>query len=246
VPVRLTPLEPPAADAIVVGDSRRAFALAQALTVQPRMSHQARGLWGYTGTSESGLDLTVQSTGVGGPSAVAVISDLIGIGTRRIVRLGTCVSTSGRFRPGAAVLVERAIAADGAGRALIAAAEPDRTGNDRATVEPDRELFQSLSGLAEPATVSSHDLVARLEHGPETSAAPAGMAPVRDLQTAATLALAAKQGVKAAALLIVAEDRGSGRLAEPELERLFLDLAPGVLEALGRTPLEGEGGPNGS
>ena len=154
----MTPLEPPAADAILAGDSRRAFALAQALTIQPRMSHQARGLWGYTGTSPGGLDLTVQSTGVGGPSAVAVISDLAGLGVTTVIRLGTCVALDDRLGPGDRVLVERALAADGAGRALAAA----DSGPGPVTTEPAPELFRSLSGLAAPATVSSHDLVARL------------------------------------------------------------------------------------
>lgn len=150
MPVRMTPLEPPAADAIVVGDSRRAFALAQSLTVQPRMSHQARGLWGHTGTSRAGLDLTVQSTGIGGPSAVAVIGDLVAAGVSTVVRLGTCVSLSKELKPGEVLLVERAIAADGAGRALAGQAAGPETVSGPVAVRPDRELFKSLIGLGRP------------------------------------------------------------------------------------------------
>lgn len=236
MPVRLTPLEPPAADAIVVGDSRRAFVLAQELTVQPRMSHQARGLWGYTGTSERGLDLTVQSTGVGGPSAVAVIGDLIEAGVSTLVRLGTCVSIADHPEPGEALLVERAIAADGAGRALAARATGSGSVRDPVTIEPDRALFDSLRGLAEPGTVSSHDLVARLDRRPDQAGAGTSVAgqgaPVRDLQTAATLAIARSLGIRAAALLVVAESGPAGRLGEGEMEDRFLELGPAVLEVL--------------
>ncbi len=48
--------------------------LAQELTVQPKMSNHARGLWGYWGVREDGAELTVQSTGTGGPSAALVLA----------------------------------------------------------------------------------------------------------------------------------------------------------------------------
>ena len=92
MPVKMTPIDSAASDAILVGDPRRAFALAQELTVQPKMSHQARGLWGYTGMTVDGTPLTVQSTGSGGPSAVPVIGDLAAQGTGRMIRLGTCLA----------------------------------------------------------------------------------------------------------------------------------------------------------
>lgn len=266
MPVRMTPLEPPAGDAILVGDSRRAFALAQALMVQPRMSHQARGLWGYTGAGEAGHDLTVQSTGVGGPSAVAVIGDLAEAGVTTVVRLGSCVALDRELKPGTVLLVERAIACDGAGRSLAGTSPagaastgtapvgtvpvgtapvgagprggsgiPDPVGPTPGpvAVKPDRELFESLRGLAGPATVSSHDLVARLDPRPEPATDRDGSTPTaRDLQTAATLALAGRIGLRAAALLIVAETTGSARLPETELEKHFLELGPAVLSVL--------------
>ena len=52
MPVKMNPIEPAAGDAILVGDPRRAFALAQELTGQPKMSHQARGFWGYKGLTD--------------------------------------------------------------------------------------------------------------------------------------------------------------------------------------------------
>lgn len=232
----MTPLEPPAADAIVVGDSRRAFALAQSLTVQPRRSHQARGLWGYTGTSRAGLDLTVQSTGIGGPSAVAVIGDLVAAGVSTVVRLGTCVSLSKELKPGEVLLVERAIAADGAGRALAGQAAGPETVSGPVAVRPDRELFKSLIGLGRPATVSSHDLVARLDPGAAAFDSATERTPVaRDLQTAATLAVTRRLGIRGAALLIAIENGWSDRLTEAELEERFLYLGPAVLRVLERS-----------
>src|SRR3954447_25415347 len=76
MPSRLRPTAPFATDAILVGDPGRALLLAQELLEQPKMSNHARGLWGYSGVTPAGAELTIQSTGTGGPSAGMVLADL--------------------------------------------------------------------------------------------------------------------------------------------------------------------------
>ncbi|MCB0860748.1 MAG: hypothetical protein KDB54_08870 [Solirubrobacterales bacterium] len=224
MPVKMNPIEPAAGDAILVGDPRRAFALAQELTVQPKMSHQSRGLWGYVGITSGGRRLTVQSTGSGGPSAIPVIGDLAAEGVGRMVRLGTCLATDPDLRAGTMILVERAVIADGAGRAL--------SGNDD-FASPDRRLHTALDGLGRDGTVSSHDLVERYE--PEDRHAPeGGPAIARDLQTAATLAMCRRLDIPAAAMLIVAEDRAGERLGEEDLWELFRSAGRALLSRLDR------------
>lgn len=222
MPVEMTPIEVAAGNAILVGDPRRAFALAQELTVQPRMSHQARGLWGYRGTTQGGLDLTVQSTGVGGPSAVPVIGDLIGQGMKLLIRLGTCLALDPDLEAGELVLVEEASARDGASRKLS---------GDRDFAFPDPALLEALDGLGRRGCVSSHDLVARYEP-PEKPGAGPDPAIVRDLQTATTLAMSTRFGLAAAALLIVVEDRSGKRLDEEPLWDLFRKTGLTLLERL--------------
>lgn len=223
MPVRMNPIEPAAGDAILVGDPRRAFTLAQELTAQPRMSHQARGLWGYTGNTVSGQALTVQSTGVGGPSAVPVIGDLADQGVKRMIRLGTCLAIDPELEAGMVLVIERALINDGAARAL----------SGRETfARPDQDLFQSLAGLGRSATISSHDLVSR--HEPEGSRPDPGPAIARDLQTAATFAMCRQAAIPAAALLIVAEDRSGRRLDEENLWELFRSAGKAVTARLDR------------
>src|SRR5690349_23406935 len=41
-----------------------------------KMFNHNRGLWGYTGTAPDGLPVTIQATGMGGPSAAIVLSEL--------------------------------------------------------------------------------------------------------------------------------------------------------------------------
>ena len=69
MPARLRPTAPIAADAVLVGDPGRALTLAQALLKEPKMSNHARGLWGYSGLTRAGHELSIQATGMGGPSA---------------------------------------------------------------------------------------------------------------------------------------------------------------------------------
>ncbi len=55
---------------------------------KPLMSNHNRGLWGYTGETPEGRPLTVQSTGMGGPSAAIVLHELAELGVRRAIRVG--------------------------------------------------------------------------------------------------------------------------------------------------------------
>src|SRR5919112_989792 len=89
-PVILKAHEPVAERVLLPGDPGRALRLAQLLIDGPRMLNHHRGLWGYTGPAADGELLTVQSTGLGGPSAAIVVEELIGLGARRFVRVGTC------------------------------------------------------------------------------------------------------------------------------------------------------------
>lgn len=204
----------------MTGDPRRAFALAGGLTEQPKMSHQARGLWGYTGTTAGGLSLTVQSTGVGAPSALAVLGDLAGLGVKRIVRLGTCIAPVDVHPQGQALLIDQAVALDGTS-AGISGGSP--------SLAPDPLLLELLTGVAPLASVSSHDQVAR--HDPK-GALPDPEATVRDLQTAITFAAGRHFEMKTAAVLVVAGDGENHNLPESELNELVLEVGRKVVNRL--------------
>src|SRR5260370_4562043 len=90
MPIHLHPTAPLADRVLLPGDPGRALALAQTLLAGPRMFNHNRGLWGYTGIAADGGALTVQSTGMGGPSAAIVITELAEVGARRLLRCRTC------------------------------------------------------------------------------------------------------------------------------------------------------------
>jgi uridine phosphorylase len=205
MPSRLRPTTSVAADAILVGDPGRALLLAQELLEQPKMSNHARGLWGYSGQTPAGLELTIQSTGMGGPSAALVLGELAELGVRRAVRVGTCTGFAGGPGLGEILVVEAATAVGGSAAALGAGAGE--------SLAPDPRLTSLLAETPErfrPATVASLDA-----HPLEQ---PPGEAVAADMQTAPLLARARALGVDVAALLIVTETAGGGHLEGEGLE----------------------------
>lgn len=198
MPARLRPTAPIAADAILVGDPGRALMLAQELLRQPKMSNHARGLWGYTGETAAGAELTIQSTGMGGPSAGVVLRDLAELGVRRAVRIGTC-SSLGHFGLGDLVVVAKAVASPPRGEALP---DPGLTA----------ALERSLGEGARRGTAISLDALHRHE-----AVAPSLGGDVADMQTAALLTAGAELGMKLAAALVVTDAAGTEPLGEEEL-----------------------------
>src|SRR5215211_3632666 len=130
--VHLEPSAHLAERVLLPGDPRRALLVAQSLLDRPTMFNHSRGLWGYTGAAPDGEPLTVQSTGMGGPSAAIVCEELISLGARRLVRIGTCGALVEELAHGDLIAAKTVLPADGASRALGAdgafAADPELTG----------------------------------------------------------------------------------------------------------------------
>ena len=109
-PSTSTPRPPLAPRALLPGDPGRALLLAQLLTSEPKMFNHNRGLWGYTGIAADGEPLTIQSTGMGGPSAAIVLEELCDLGLRRAIRVGTCGALDGDLALGDLVVADAALA----------------------------------------------------------------------------------------------------------------------------------------
>ena len=79
-----------AANVLCPGDPVRAQYIAETF-FDPgfRQVNAERGMLGFTGTFE-GQPLSVQSTGMGAPSAGIVFEELIMLGVTRLIRVGTC------------------------------------------------------------------------------------------------------------------------------------------------------------
>ena len=222
-PVHVHPTAPLADRALLPGDPGRALALAQALfETTARMFNHNRGLWGYTGTALDGAPLTVQSTGIGGPSAAVVLEELCDLGLRRAVRIGTCRALDGGAAPGEIVAVRAALGADGTSRALGA----------REPLTGDGELTAALAASADRAgTVVSSDLFYDTRVRERAEWTNVGALAV-DLETAAVLAVAQRRGIRAGALLAVVA-HGDERLDADAIAAAGVRLGRIALGALG-------------
>jgi uridine phosphorylase len=206
MPARLRPTAPIAADAVLVGDPGRALMLAQVLLREPKMSNHARGLWGYSGTTPAGRELSIQATGMGGPSAALVLADLAELGVRRAVRVGTCVAIEPKPVPGDLLTVFEAHAWGGGGAGAVVLPDPALTA----------ALRQELGGTTRPAIVASLDaLHGSGRTGPISYAERVDAA---DMQTAALFSGAEELGLAIAAVLIVAESAAGDQADDDGLE----------------------------
>ena len=200
---------------LLPGDPGRALRLAQQLLDTPKMLNHHRGLWGYTGVAADGAPLTVQSTGLGGPSTAIVVEELIGFGARRLVRAGTCAALVDGPALGSLVIAESVLARDGASRAL---------GADGA-LAADPGLLAALRAAGNGALVGRVVTADLLDGGLWAESGAVAL----DLSTAALFAVAARHGLPAGCVLVVTDER-----MQPEaLEHAEVELGRVAAAALG-------------
>jgi uridine phosphorylase len=226
--IHLNPTTELAERVLLPGDPHRALAVAQHLLEGPKMFNHTRGLWGYTGTAADGEPLTVQSTGMGGPSAAIVTEELIALGARRLVRIGTCGALVHDLDLGELVAAQTVLPADGASAALGA----------NGSLGSDPELLERLLAAgARPGTVVSTDLF----YDPRAGEAGAWLergASVVEMEAATILQVAARRGVPAACVLAVTDvpaPGGARRADAQQLEQIGLRLGEAGYAALATT-----------
>ena len=198
-PIGLQPTAELAERVLLPGDPARALFLAESLLDGAKMFNHHRGLWGYTGRAPDGAPLTIQSTGMGGPSAAIVIAELVELGARRLLRVGTCGALQPGLGLGDLLIVTEAITADGTSRALGA--------GERVAASP--HLTAALTGSAGgPDGVHSGPVVSTDvfydARGLEREWSAAGALAV-EMEAATLFALGANLDFDAAALLVVSD-----------------------------------------
>jgi uridine phosphorylase len=208
-PIHLRPTAPLAERVLLPGDPGRALALAQSLLAEPRMFNHNRGLWGYTGAAADGAPLTIQATGIGGPSAAIVLSELIALGVTRAIRVGTCGALAPGLELGELLVADEALCADGTSRALGAGA----------TAHADAELASALTRATggRVGRVASVDVFYGERGGGESHDALAV-----EMEAATLFTVGARSGVAVGCVLVVSDtfdaDGERVRIADEQLE----------------------------
>lgn len=103
--------------ALLVGDPARAVRIAGQLE-GARAYNENRGLLGFTG-SHGSRPISVQTTGMGGPSAAIVVEELADLGVQTVIRLGTCGAIAPRIGVLDIVIATAAVGADGTSRQYV-------------------------------------------------------------------------------------------------------------------------------
>jgi purine-nucleoside phosphorylase len=131
---------------LLPGDPNRATRIAGRLDGARRVTEH-RALYGYTG-SWRGTPVSVQATGMGAPSISIVVEELLRLGVKRFVRVGTCGGIGPGIRTGDLVVATGATPVDGATREYL-------HGEPYAPVA-DFELTRTLVDTALAAGIHAH------------------------------------------------------------------------------------------
>ncbi len=214
--IHLHPTTELAPRVLLPGDPGRALSMAQHLLEKPLMFNHNRGLWGYTGTAADGELLTIQSTGMGGPSAAIVLEELCDLGVTRAIRVGTCGALQPGLAHGDLVVAADALAGDGTSRGLGA--------GDSVAADPGVVAALAAAGGdgVHVGTIATTDLFYDPDERRATAWSEAGVLAV-EMEAAALLQVATRRGIPAGVVLAVtdtfAADGARSRIDEDGLLR---------------------------
>jgi uridine phosphorylase len=100
--------------ALLSGDPDRARLIAETHLRDVRVLSEHRGLNSYIGLLPNGRPLLSATSGMGAPSLSIVVNELVQVGVRAIVRVGTCGSIQEHVPPGSVVISRAALCRQGA------------------------------------------------------------------------------------------------------------------------------------
>jgi DeoD family purine-nucleoside phosphorylase len=103
---------------LLPGDPLRAKYIAETFLEDVEQVNAERGLLGFTGTWE-GKRVSVQGTGMGCPGATIVFEELIQLGVKRLLRVGTCGGLQPDHALGDLIVALTAVAADATASHLV-------------------------------------------------------------------------------------------------------------------------------
>jgi purine-nucleoside phosphorylase len=188
---------------LLPGDPNRARRISERFDAgSVRQVNDHRGLFGFTGRF-GGVPVSVQTSGMGTPSLSIVVEELLRLGARRLIRVGTCGGIAEGLRTGDLVIATAACPVDGATTTYLHG-EPYAPAADF-------ELTRALVDAAGAAGVEAQTgLVASVDVFYNTDADYAQRWRDRgvlafEMEASALFFLAARAGVQAACALTVSD-----------------------------------------
>ena len=103
---------------LLPGDPLRAQYIAETYLASVVERNKERGMLGFTGEYD-GRPVSVQATGMGCPSAAIVMEELVQLGVKRFLRVGTCGGLQPDLELGDLIVAVSAVSADGTARHYV-------------------------------------------------------------------------------------------------------------------------------
>ena len=220
---------------LLPGDPNRARRISERFDAgSAREVNAHRGLLGFSGTF-NGTPVSVQASGMGTPSLSIVVEELLRLGARRLIRVGTCGGIAPGLRTGELVIATAACPVDGT-TATYLHGEPYAPAADFALT---RALVDAAAAAGIPTRTG---LVASVDVFYNTDADYAQRWRDRgvlafEMEASALFFLAARSGVEAGCALIVSDVLGDDVTTEEsylpldELDRAIDRMIGVALEA---------------
>ena len=202
---------------LLPGDPLRAKYIAETYLDDVVQRNSERGLLGYSGTWE-GKPVSVQGTGMGCPGATIVFEELVQLGVKKLLRVGTCGGLQPHHALGDLIVAISAVPADSTAMHLV--------GNEPHCPTASWELVHGAvhvaKELGQPITVGpvvSSDLFYNPDPGQYGRWTERGVLGV-EMEAAALFTLGALRGVQTGCILTVSDVHVGGeftRIADVDL-----------------------------
>ena len=187
---------------LLPGDPLRAKYIAETFFDDPVQRNAERGMLGYTGTFE-GRSVSVQSTGMGCPSAAIVVEELVQLGVKRLLRVGTCGGLQPDMSLGDLIIAVSAVAADRTVEKLVGF-EPHVPTSDFGLVHGGVHAAKELGKPVRVGPIVSSDLFYNPDDGQYERWSKRGVLAV-EMEAAALFTVGALRGVQTGCLLTVSD-----------------------------------------
>ena len=202
---------------LLPGDPLRAQYIAETYLDSAVQRNRERGMLGYTGEFE-GRPVSVQATGMGCPSAAIVVEELVQLGVKRLIRVGTCGGLQPDMSLGDLVVAISAVPADATAQHLVGG-EPHAPTSDWELVHSAVHFAKEVGQSLRAGPIVSSDLFYNPDAGQYARWSARGVLAV-EMEAAVLFTLGALRGVQAGCLQTVSDVVVEGefkRISDEEL-----------------------------
>jgi DeoD family purine-nucleoside phosphorylase len=188
---------------LLPGDPNRARRISERFDEgSVRQVNANRGMLGFTGTF-GGQPVSVQATGMGTPSMAIVVEELLRLGAKRLIRVGTCGGIAPGLKTGELVVATAACPVDGATKTYLHG-EPYAPAADFGLTHALVHAAKEAGIAARPGLVASVDVFYNTDADYASRWRERGVLAF-EMEASVLFYLAARAGRQSACLLVVSD-----------------------------------------